>query len=198
MSEKNWITKTVAPKSDQLNAEDLIAGAKTVTIEDVTENDDVKQPASVHIAGHQPWKPCKTMRRVLIAMWGGDSDAWVGRQLTLIVDPKVVYGGEVMGGVRVSHASHLDKPFVIKLTETRGKRVAIKILPLQQPKEKPVPTLAERVKTAVEAYDKCNDLQRLSVLDKHVDALHADADDEQKKLISAAKDAATERVNANA
>ncbi len=41
------LTKTVEPKSDQLNADDLIAGPRTITITRVTASDTPEQPVSV-------------------------------------------------------------------------------------------------------------------------------------------------------
>ena len=42
--------------------------------------------------------------------------------MTLFCDPEVVYGGVKVGGIRISHMSHLDADLALSLTATRGKR----------------------------------------------------------------------------
>ena len=66
MTDQNWIAKSIVPKSDQLNAEDLLSGAITVTVQDVKQG-TADQPIAIIIDGNrQPYKPCKTMRKVLV------------------------------------------------------------------------------------------------------------------------------------
>lgn len=113
---------TIKPKSDQLNADDLIAGPITVTISNVRRG-NAEQPVECHLSGgFQPYKPCKSMRRVLVAAWGDDGRAWVGRSLTLFADPDVVFGGVKVGGIRISHLSHIKGTHTFMLTTTRSKR----------------------------------------------------------------------------
>jgi hypothetical protein len=45
-------------------------------------------------------------------------------------DPTVRFGSSVVGGIRVSHVSHIDKPVTASLTETRGKRKSHTVEPL--------------------------------------------------------------------
>jgi hypothetical protein len=53
---------TITPKSDQLNADDMITGPITVTITGVRRGDK-DQPVVIDIdGGYQPYKPCKSMR----------------------------------------------------------------------------------------------------------------------------------------
>lgn len=42
-----------------------------------------------------------TMIRVLEKAYGGDSDDWLGKRVTLYVDPSVSFKGQVVGGLRV-------------------------------------------------------------------------------------------------
>src|SRR4051812_1895468 len=118
------MTDTIAPKSDQLNADDLIGAPRTVTITAVTRG-DADQPVNIVTAEFgegRPYKPCKSMRRVLVTAWGIDASTYVGRRMTLFNDPSVKWGGAAVGGIRLSHLSHIDKPLTVSLTETRGKR----------------------------------------------------------------------------
>ena len=117
------LSETIAPRSDQLNAEDLLSGPRVFTVEKVTGG-TAEQPVSIHLAEMpgRPFKPSKTVRRILVAAWGGKGDAYVGRRMQLYRDPEVRFGGESVGGIRVSHLSHIDGRLTLALTVTRGKR----------------------------------------------------------------------------
>lgn len=125
------LTETLVPKSDQLNAEDLLAGPRTVTVEKVTKG-SVEQPVDIHLTEFpgRPFRPSKTVRRILVMAWGPEATNYTGRRMTLYRDPAVRFGADAVGGIRVSHLSHLDKPLTLALTETRGKRRAHRIDPL--------------------------------------------------------------------
>lgn len=125
------ISETLAPKSDQLNAEDLLTGPRTVTVEKVTRG-SVEQPVEIHLVEFpgRPFKPSKTVRRILVAAWGAEASAYTGRRMTLYRDPSVRFGGQDVGGIRVSHLSHIDKRLTLALTVTRGKRAPYVVEPL--------------------------------------------------------------------
>lgn len=128
---------TIEPKSDQLNADDLIAGPLTVRVEDVRRGTG-EQPIDVLISGHRPYRPCKSMRRVLIAIWGDDGKSWIGNSMTLYCDPSVRFGGVAVGGIRISHMTGIDKPVDLMLTTTRAKRSLYTVQPLLDvPKDYP-------------------------------------------------------------
>jgi len=121
--------KSIEPRSDQLNADDLLTGPITVTITNVRRGDK-DQPVIVEIEGHQPFKPCKTMRRVLIATFSDDPKQWVGQRMTLYCDPDVLWAGVRVGGIRISHLSGMTSPTKFLITQTRGKRVEVTISPI--------------------------------------------------------------------
>ncbi|MFH1744201.1 MAG: hypothetical protein ABIH23_34805 [bacterium] len=124
------VLASIVPKSDQLNADDLLTGPITVTITKVSRGDR-EQPIIVEIEGHRPYKPCKTMRRVLIASYTDDPHHWVGQQMTLYCDPNVTWAGVKVGGIRISHLSGLKEPKTFLLTQTRGKKSEVTIFPLK-------------------------------------------------------------------
>lgn len=129
------LAQTIAPKSDQLNSDDLIAGPMTITIEKVSANpSSPEQPISISFRGDngKPYKPCKSMRRVLVATWGSNGASFVGRSMTLYRDPTVKFGGFEVGGIRISHMSDIDKPMTMALTTTRASRKAYTVQPLQR------------------------------------------------------------------
>ena len=125
------ITDTIAPRSDQLNADDLLVGPRTFTVEKVTAGTP-EQPVEIHMAGFpgRPFKPSKTVRRILVAAWGPEASAYTGRRMTLYRDPSIKFGKDEVGGIRVSHLSDIDKRLTLALTVTRGKRSPFTVDPL--------------------------------------------------------------------
>lgn len=121
MTDVTNLRDTIAPKSDRVNADDFLAGPETVTITAVKRG-DADTPVAVHIEGRKPYYPCKSMRRVLISAWGDNGSDWVGRSMTLYTDPSVKFGGVAVGGIRISHLSHIESDMALALTATRGKR----------------------------------------------------------------------------
>jgi len=148
------MTPTLAPKSNQVNADDLIAGPRTIAITKVSAG-NAEQPVAVHFDGDngKPWYPCKSMRRVLVAAWGIDASQYIGRRITLFRDPEVMYGGIKVGGIRISHLSDLDGPLSIALTVTRQKRAPYRVQPLAAVAAAPVTevTAKDSVAAAVNA-----------------------------------------------
>lgn len=124
------MTATITPKSDQWNADDFLAGPRTFTIRDVTVKPG-EQPVNVLFeGGDKAYRPCKSMCRVLVAAWGKDAKAYVGRSLTLYRDPAVKWAGMEIGGIRISHMSHLSGTLQMPLAVTRGARKMFTVLPL--------------------------------------------------------------------
>jgi hypothetical protein len=70
------------------------------------------------------------MRRVLVSVWGSDGNAYIGRSMTLYRDPDVMFGKEKVGGIRISHMSHIDRPVVMPLTVSRASRKSYTVKPL--------------------------------------------------------------------
>src|SRR5699024_7265310 len=111
------ITETLAPRSDQINADDLVAAPRTGTVTEVRRG-STEQPVEVvtqEFGPGRPYKPGKSMRRVLAKVWGTEASAWVGGRLTLYCDPDITFGREKVGGIRISHMSGLDKPATMLL-----------------------------------------------------------------------------------
>lgn len=130
------MTRVIEPKSDQINADDFMAGPKTFRIKGVSITPGSEQPVSIALEDSKPWRPCKSMNRLLVAAWGSDAKEYAGRSVTLYRDPKVKWGGMEVGGIRVSHLSHIERDMVLALTMTKGKRAPYTVKPL---KAEPVP-----------------------------------------------------------
>ena len=130
------IGETLAPKSDQMDYEDLIAGPRTLTISEVRRGPSAEQPVEIAFSDFErPWRPAKSMRRVLVAAWASDASKYVGRKVTLFGDSTVKWAGQEVGGIRLSHLSHIDKPLTVALTVTRGKRAPFTVQPIVPAKD---------------------------------------------------------------
>jgi hypothetical protein len=165
MNDISDMTKTIVPRSDQLNADDLLAGPITVTVKGVRLSGNPDQPTIIDIGdGRQPYKPCKSMGRVLVFCWGKDGNQWIGRKMTLYCDPTVTWAGQAVGGIRISHLSDIDKQMSVSITVTRGKRKPYQVEPLTIPEysqaefDKNLPAWAKAINagkaTAQEIIDK--------------------------------------------
>ena len=129
---------TIIPKSDQLNYDDVASAPITATVTGMAAGSN-EQPVIVKVSDSdgkplRDYKPCKSMRRLLIAVWGDKGKDWMGKRLTMVGDDTVKFGGVAVGGIRVSHVSGIDKPMSIMLTTTRSKRKAYVVQPLAEAK----------------------------------------------------------------
>ena len=137
------LQEALAPKSDQLNADDLISGPRILKITGARfiEGDRGGKKIVIHFDGDngKPWKPCKTMGRAMVIAWGivdypdpeKVSEQFAGKSVEVFRDPEVAFGDQgKIGGVRISHMSHIDKPAIMKLTVSQGKKSSFTFLPL--------------------------------------------------------------------
>jgi hypothetical protein len=123
---------TITPKSDQLNADDLVNTEITITITNVSIVGG-DQPVIVNYQNDngRPYKPNKTMRKVMVALWGEDEAQYIGRSMTLFTEPNVTWAGKAVGGLEIKAMSHIDKIATLSLTATRGKKRSIKVAKLE-------------------------------------------------------------------
>lgn len=128
------MTDSIAPNSDQMDYEDLLVGERTFTVREVRKGPSADQPVEILLEDFpRPWRPAKTMRRVLVAAWGKNAAEYAGKRLVLFGDPTVLWAGKPVGGIRIKALSHIDKPITLALTVTRGKRAPFTIQPLTSP-----------------------------------------------------------------
>lgn len=125
------MVKTIEAKSNQLNADDIMAAPITVRITKVSAGNS-DQPIAINYEGdnNKPFYPCKSMRRVLVAIWGVNAAEYIGRSMTLYRDPEVKFGGIAVGGIRISHMSHMTTPITMALTATRANKKPYTVKPL--------------------------------------------------------------------
>lgn len=128
------MTKLIEPRSDQMNAEDLLSGPRTFTITDVREG-SAEQRVRVFLAEfpqNRPWLPNVTMCRLMVLGWGPESNDWHGKRVTLYRDPDVRFGRDQPGGIRISHMSGIRRPITANLTVTKGRRGPYRVEPLTE------------------------------------------------------------------
>lgn len=130
------LSRTIIPKSDQLNFEDVQSLNITATIKAVRAGNS-EQPVFIDLEGYEgrPYKPSKSMRRVLIGGWGADGHSWVGKSLTLAGDPSVKFGGVAVGGIKVYAMSDVEGDFSLMLSVSRGKRQEHRVRKLEVQKK---------------------------------------------------------------
>ncbi len=127
--------KFIEAKSDQLNADDLIGANMIIKITKVRVTETGQQDCTIWYEGNEkkPWKPCKTMGRVLVAAWGENPQNYVGKHIELSRDSEVIFGGAKVGGIRIAALSDIDADFEIALTISRGFKKPVKIKKLKSP-----------------------------------------------------------------
>ena len=145
------MSAVIVPKSDQLNADDLIAGPITIKITGVTIKGGTEQPIAISFEGDngKPYKACKSMCRIMVAAWGPDSKRYAGRSMTLYRDPTVKWAGMEVGGIRISHMSDIEAPLTMALTQTRANRKPFTVKPLT--KQNPAARSAEAAVSTLSA-----------------------------------------------
>jgi hypothetical protein len=169
------ITRTVEPKSDQLNYDDVASTPLTITVTEVKAGGP-EQPVELHNAEYpgRPYKPGKSMRRVLIAAWGTEASAYVGRRITLYGDPTIRFGKDAVGGIRIRALSHLTEPLTVALTVTRGKRAPFTVQPLADAVD-PVQSALDDIEkaTSIPALKAAWDLAGTRGIQNHPDVVAA-------------------------
>lgn len=126
------VSAAIAPKSQQLDNIELRGkGPQIFTITDVDVCETLDQPLIVHLAEFpRPWKPGKTMGRVLAECWGLDSDNWIGRRVELFADESIKFGNDTPGGTRISRVSDIDGPKSAAILLGQGRPGLYKVTPL--------------------------------------------------------------------
>lgn len=173
------ITKTVAPKTDQLNADDFIgSGDKVIVITDVKATGAKDQPISIYYDGcnGKPWKPCLGMRRILIELWGEEASKeadkhYKGRTVVLYRDPEVKYGGTAVGGIRIRKASNIQSAKKVALTVAKARRIEFVVdpytpdlrasQPVQETPEQKTKRLAKEIVAAIQACSSLGELENV-------------------------------------
>lgn len=130
------IREFIKIKSDRLNYEDFIMGSQDFTIAKLgrkTENGQSRLLIFFEGREDTPFWASKGMVKCLSSPEGwGESQfsEWIGRRMRLFGEPSIMYAGKELGGVRISHISHINQAYSTKITERRGVRIDYVISPL--------------------------------------------------------------------
>src|ERR1700731_2241463 len=185
----NEMLKTIEPKSDQLNAYDLFGG-RVITIK-ITEGHVLpgEQPVALRYDGDngKPYKPCKSMRRVIVKIWGPNSASYIGGRMTLYRDDTVKFGADAVGGLRISHMSGIKDEVTMALTATRASRKPFTVKALTE--EPRAPWLAALEAQGNEIAEKGTELYK---------AFWANLTTHEKQTIGAAQHESWKRIAADA
>ena len=132
-------SETTKAKSDQLNADDLISESVTIKVTGVKVNMGDAQSGIISYEGDngKPFKPCKSMRRVIEMKWGSDEKQFIGKSMTLVRDATVKWAGEEVGGIRISHMTDMKEDDRFMLTFSRNSKRSYKVDHLIVKDEKP-------------------------------------------------------------
>ena len=129
------LSEAIARKRATLNADDLIAGRARSPL----------QPSDAHRRGSAGRHPlCRRRRQALQTIASPCAEclsahgAQTGRSTsakstTLFLDDQVRFGGAAVGGIRISHLSHIEKSITMALTATRATKKAYLVQVLAAP-----------------------------------------------------------------
>lgn len=202
-SEDLDMSDTIIARSDQLNADDLITGPRTIKITKVSKKKD-DQPVILNYVddGGKPFKPCKTVRRLLAVLWGKDGAKWNGHSLVVLRDPDVKWGGVAVGGIRISHATGIQQTLRIALQVTKGRKEVFEVEPLAGGPATRDPTPEERKANAAKKAQQvvaalATEEDVAAFVEKNKDVIsRLDAFPELKKLVDDAATARNEELKA--
>ena len=188
------ITEAAAPRSDQINADDLMPGPRVVTLVE-TRKGSVEQPVEIVTAEfgpRRPYRPGKSMIRVLINAWGAEASAYAGRRMMIYRDPEISFGSDKVGGIRISHMSDIDKKLTLALTITRGKRKPYVVEPLSDALPVITPEQADDIIASIEA---ATDRAGLDAVSKELKSFNLGA--HRARIGAAGKAKAAELIKVN-
>jgi hypothetical protein len=177
------LSEATLARSDQLNADDLVAGPRTFTVKEVRRGDS-DQPVAIVLAefpANRPFKPSKTVVRILSYAWGEETDYWPENpRFTLYRDAKVKWAGQEIGGIRISHMSNIESHPDIKngqlkiaLAESKGKKSlhVVDVLPNDAPTSPPIDENTVSELAALRNEWKTADPKRKKAIEAEVAAL---------------------------
>jgi len=143
MNNEQILAAALAPRSDQLNSDDLIVGNIVIQVTKVIVNlQSEQQKIIVHYVGDngKPWKPSKSMGRALAEILGGDFSNWEGQEIELFRNKEISFGKDKCGGIQIAAMGALKNAITIMITTKRGVKSKFTIQPLkpsviEQPKQ---------------------------------------------------------------
>lgn len=129
-------TQTTTQKTLSCDFLVLCGGSIDLTVAGVKEvqykGDRYEHRISINfIEIKKPLVPCVTMAIKLAMALGSDFAAWKGVVMRIVIDNSVTFGKDKVGGVRVTHLSTINDPFLGFFCPAGGKRVGFRFDPLR-------------------------------------------------------------------
>lgn len=136
--------------SNYFGAGDLLALGTTfeiasVRLEDVEEEGKKGEPAktkkkgSILLKGADKWWLCNvTNTKCLVAMFGDETDQWIGKRVTLH-EERVLSFGEWVPGVRVTGSPDITAPVSVRMKLRKKKEQVLTMQPTGAKSPKPTP-----------------------------------------------------------
>lgn len=157
------ITDALAPASDQLDAVELV-NPRTFTIDTGSRlgKREGKTVAEIRLVGFdRVWRPSKGMLDLLAACWGTNAKQWAGHRVTLYNDPEVMFGPNKVGGIRISHLSHIGKARKVPIRGSggAGRKILWPVEPLADVAPEPLPRDSEPTPEQVASSTDQNELR---------------------------------------
>lgn len=105
-----------------------IARIESTLVED-PDGGESREKMIVYFRGDsvKPWIPCKTTGFCMAAMYGDDTNGWIGKPVTFYFDPTVRVGRDVKGGVRIRGAPGI-RPMTVEVKLPKRKPLTIKLV----------------------------------------------------------------------
>jgi DNA repair photolyase len=101
--------------------------------------------------------------------------------MTLFCDPGVKWGGESIGGIRISHLSHLATPIVeVQLNESKHRKITYKVYRVEI-------DVSERFKKAMSAIMSADNIDALERTWKQCNKVYEACDEKQRNELDSAK-----------
>jgi len=130
-TEQEIFRESIKPKSDQLNADDLLLADLKITITRVKVQPG-EQGTWIYFAegegDRKPWKPSKGMKRVLGEVYGDDDfGRWVGHQVVLYRDPTVEWAKAEVGGIRIRAMTGIPGARVFSTTISKSVKRPLRV-----------------------------------------------------------------------
>jgi len=130
MNDHDGFAESLMAKSDQINAADLMGGPITIKIAGLTVKNSEVQKWTMRLDGNEKfYRPCLGMRRLIAQIWG-EPQNYAGRSMTIYRDPDVKYSAKEVGGIRISHMSHMDGQQKISVPISRAAQKEYLVRPL--------------------------------------------------------------------
>ncbi len=109
------------------------------------------------IGQDRAWLPNMTNAILMAAMWGRDTNGWVGKRVSLASE-MVQFGREKVEGIRVKGSPDLEKPLDVEVKLARKRPQIVKLNPTgKRAATGPAPVISDDEAAEIRAKDKAEE-----------------------------------------